>query len=102
MKSEPARLSGISLDFTGIPTRWRENLFYEYAQVGQPDKVGQNFVLLFRFQLNNVRTFILHDDFTSLFIVNTTWLNSLFPATNFFIKLSDWTAIWTWDKNHLA
>ena len=102
MKSEPARLSGISLDFTGIPPRWRENLFYEHAQVGQPDKVGQNFVLLFRFQLNNVRTFILHDDFTSLFIVNTTWLNSLFPATNFFIKLSDWTAIWTWDKNHLA
>ena len=40
MRSEPARLGGISLDFAGIPPRWDENLPYEHAQVGQPGKVG--------------------------------------------------------------
>ena len=40
MKSEHVRLSGISLDFTGIPPKWRENFLYEHAQVGQPGKVG--------------------------------------------------------------
>ena len=36
MKSEPARLGGISLDFTMIPPRWDENFPYEHAHVGQP------------------------------------------------------------------
>ena len=40
MRSEPARLGGISLDFAGIPPRWDENLSYERVQVGQPSKVG--------------------------------------------------------------
>ena len=40
MRSEPARLGGISLDFAEIPPRWDENFPYEYAQVGQPGKVG--------------------------------------------------------------
>ena len=40
MRSEPARLDGISLDFVGIPPRCDENFPYEHAQVGQPDKVG--------------------------------------------------------------
>ena len=35
MRSEPARLGGISLDF-----RCDENFPYEHAQVGQPDKAG--------------------------------------------------------------
>ena len=39
MRSEPARLSGISLDFSGIPPRLDENFSYEHAQVGQPGKV---------------------------------------------------------------
>ena len=39
MRSEPARLGGISLDFAGIPARLDENFSYEHAQVGQPDKV---------------------------------------------------------------
>ena len=39
MRSEPARLSGILLDFAGIPT-WRdENFPYEQAQASQPVKV---------------------------------------------------------------
>ena len=40
MRSEPARLGGISLDFAGIPPRWDENLSYEHVQVGQSGKVG--------------------------------------------------------------
>ena len=40
MRSEPARLSGISLDFGGIPPKRDENFPYEQAQVGQPGKVG--------------------------------------------------------------
>ena len=40
MRSEPARLSGISLDFAEIPPRWDETFPYEHAQVGQPGKVG--------------------------------------------------------------
>ena len=53
MKSEPAHLGGISLDFAGIPPRWDEHLSYEHAQVGQPGKVekfffkGHAFVLEF-------------------------------------------------------
>ena len=39
MRSEPARLGGISLDFAGITSRWDENFPYELAQVGQPGKV---------------------------------------------------------------
>ena len=40
MKSEPSRLSGISLDFAAIPPKRDENFPYEHAQVGQPSKVG--------------------------------------------------------------
>ena len=40
MRSEPARLGGISLDFAGIPPWWDEIFPYEHAQVGQPGKVG--------------------------------------------------------------
>ena len=40
MKSELARLGGISLDTAGTPPRWDENFPYEHAQVGQPGKVG--------------------------------------------------------------
>ena len=40
MRSEPARLSGISLDFSGISPRWIENFPYEHAQADQPGKVG--------------------------------------------------------------
>ena len=44
MRSEPARLGGISIDFVGIPPRWDENLSYEYVQVGHPGKVGKIFL----------------------------------------------------------
>ena len=40
MRSEPAHLGGISLDFAGIPPKWDENFLYGHAQVGQPGKVG--------------------------------------------------------------
>ena len=40
MRSEAARLGGISFDFDGTPTRSDENFPYEQAKVGQPDKVG--------------------------------------------------------------
>ena len=40
MRSEPAHLGGISLDFPGIPPRSDKNVLYEHAQVGQPRKVG--------------------------------------------------------------
>ena len=40
MRSEPAHLGGISLDFAGIPPRRNENFLYEHAQMGQSGKVG--------------------------------------------------------------
>ena len=40
MRSEPAHLGGISLDFAGIPPRCDENFSYEQAQVGQAGKAG--------------------------------------------------------------
>ena len=40
MRSEQARLSGISLDFAGIPPKRNENFSYEHAEVGQSSKVG--------------------------------------------------------------
>ena len=40
MRSEPAHLGGISLNFAEIPPRWNENFPYEHAQAGQPGKVG--------------------------------------------------------------
>ena len=43
MRSEPAHLGGISLDFAGIPTKWNENLSYEHVQVGQPGKADRFF-----------------------------------------------------------
>ena len=44
MRSEPAHLGGISLDFAGAPPRWDENFPYEHAQVGQPRKLGKHFL----------------------------------------------------------
>ena len=40
MRSEPARLSGISLDFARIPPKRDENFPDKHAQVGQPGRVG--------------------------------------------------------------
>ena len=40
MRSEPARLGGISLHFVGIPPKRDENFPYEHVQVVQPGKVG--------------------------------------------------------------
>ena len=40
MRSEPGRLSGISLYFAAILPRWDENFSYEHAQVDQPGEVG--------------------------------------------------------------
>ena len=40
MRSVPALLRGILLDFAGIPPRRDENFPYEHVQVGQPGKVG--------------------------------------------------------------
>ena len=40
MRSEPARLGGISLDFAGISPRWDENFPYEHTQLGQSSKMG--------------------------------------------------------------
>ena len=53
MRSEPARLGGISLDFAGIPPRRDENFPYEHAQVGQPGKADRVFFnqLCFVFQM---------------------------------------------------
>ena len=49
MRSKPARLGRISLDFAEIPPRWDENVSYEQVQVGQSGKVGWNFFQI-RFQ----------------------------------------------------
>ena len=40
MKSEPACLGEISLDFAEISPRRVENAPYEHAQMGQPGKTG--------------------------------------------------------------
>ena len=40
MRSEPARLGRISLDFAGIPSKRDENFPYEHAQMSQPGKGG--------------------------------------------------------------
>ena len=39
IRSDPAHLGGISLDFAGIPPRRDENFPYEHSQVIQPGKV---------------------------------------------------------------
>ena len=44
MRSKPARLGEISLEFAGIPPRRHESFLYEHAQVGQPGKVGYSFL----------------------------------------------------------
>ena len=44
MRSEPARLGGISLDFGGITPGRDENFPYEHLQVVQPGKVGKSFL----------------------------------------------------------
>ena len=40
MRSEPAGLDEISLDFAETPAMRDENFDYEHAQVGQPGKTG--------------------------------------------------------------
>ena len=40
MRSEPAHLGGISLDFAGDPHSWDENVPNDHAQVRQLGKVG--------------------------------------------------------------
>ena len=40
MRSEPARLGGISFEFVRIPPMQDENFPHEHTQVGQPGKVG--------------------------------------------------------------
>ena len=40
MRSEPAHLGGITLDFAEIPPRLDEDFLFEHAQLGQPNKVG--------------------------------------------------------------
>ena len=40
MRSEPACLGGISLDFAGIPPKRDEDFPYEHAQVGELGKLG--------------------------------------------------------------
>ena len=40
MRSDPAYLGEISLDFAGIPPSIDENFPYWQAQVGQPSEVG--------------------------------------------------------------
>ena len=44
MRSEPARLGEISLNFAKIPPRWDENSPDEHAQVGQPGKARESFL----------------------------------------------------------
>ena len=50
MRSEPARLAGISLDFAGIPPRRDENFPYEHASPARWDRVFFN-PLCFVFQV---------------------------------------------------
>ena len=40
MRTKPASLGEISLDFAEIPPSWDKNLPYVHAQVGQPGKAG--------------------------------------------------------------
>ena len=54
MRSGPARLGGISLDFAGIPPSWDENFPYEHAQVAHPGKVGHHFLQSFLFYFSEV------------------------------------------------
>ena len=54
MRSEPARLGGISLDFAGIPSGRDKNFPYKHAQGGQPGKVGQSFLLSALFCFSDV------------------------------------------------
>ena len=84
MRSEPVRLDEISLYFTEISTRRDENVPHEHEEVGQPDKPGQS-------SLNNIRTFVLHNDFTSLFIVK--WLHVTVYCKNYLIKQSFFSGI---------
>ena len=44
MRSEPARLGEISLDFGEISPRRDGNFPYGHAQVGQPSKAGKSFL----------------------------------------------------------
>ena len=75
MRSEPARLGEISLDFAEISPWQDENFPYEHTRVASPARRDRVFFnhLCFVFQmLNNIRAFVPHNGFTSLFIVKTT------------------------------
>ena len=50
MRSEPARLGEISLDFAKIPPGWDENSPDEHAQVGQPGKAREFSFFFFFFR----------------------------------------------------
>ena len=43
MRSEPAHLGEISIDFAEIPPRRDGSFPYGHAQVGQADKTGKSF-----------------------------------------------------------
>ena len=47
MRSEPARIGGISLDFAGMPPRWDENFPYESSQVGQRAGIAFSLISFF-------------------------------------------------------
>ena len=115
MTGEPDCIGGIALDFAGIPQRYNENFPYEHAQVGQwacPARWYRVFLIsfvFFQYQLNNIKTFVLHEwlylflhfvfhGFKSLFIVKmlkkqtrliTTWLKQSFSSDiiNFLIEV---------------
>ena len=80
MRSEPARLSEISLDFAAIPPGWDENFPYEHAQVGQPGKVGSVFLNQFCFVFQML---IKYKN-----ICSTWWLYVIVYCKNYLIKQS--------------
>ena len=85
MRSEPARLGEISLDFADIPPSWDENFPYDHAQVGHPGKVGYHFFQSFLFYFSEFNLILQERLFCIMalrhLIVKKTWSNNLFPAT---------------------
>ena len=78
MRSEAACLGEISLNFADIPPRRDENFPYKHVQVGQPGKARRDRVFfnwlsfIFQMLIKKIKTFVLHNGFTSLLIVKTT------------------------------
>ena len=85
-ESSQPRLGEISLYFDQIPPRRDENFPNEHAQVGQPGKVDRVF---FNQLCLIIKTYALHDGFTSLFTVKNYLIKQSFfsDITNFFIEL---------------